>query len=135
MDVQPQADLKAYAERLEVLCRAQADEINRLRDAVACDRGRWSFGDAPKSVQKWRAPRIVKGKCAGMALAHESPSLKPIEAPLELVAEVIEPLATVVERQRKRANAILALPLAERERMIAGVVRRDGNGSDDDTGS
>ena len=80
-------------------------------------------------------PESLRAKCAGMALAHESPSLKPIEAPLELVAEVIEPLATVVERQRKRANAILALPLAERERMIAGVVRRDGNGSDDDTGS
>ena len=35
MDVQPQTDLKAYAERLEVLCRAQADEINRLRDELS----------------------------------------------------------------------------------------------------
>ena len=52
----------------------------------------------------------------------EKPRLAPVEAPLDLVAEPYEPLSVVVERQRRRADAILALPLAERERMIAGVI-------------
>jgi hypothetical protein len=46
------------------------------------------------------------------------------------VNNINEPLSVVVERQRKRAAQILALPLAERERMVMGV-GRDGNGSDD----
>ena len=62
----------------------------------------------------------------------EKPRLAPVEAPLDLVAEPYEPLSVVVERQRRRADAIQALPLAERERMIAGVVRRDGNGGNSD---
>jgi hypothetical protein len=48
--------------------------------------------------------------------------------------EPYEPLAVVVERQRARMNRILALPLEERERMIRGVVRHDGNGQDDSSG-
>jgi len=32
MDAQQQADLKAYADRLELLCLAQRDEITKLRD-------------------------------------------------------------------------------------------------------
>jgi len=72
-------------------------------------------------------------RAAQAALNVEKPRLAPVEAPLDLVAEPYEPLSVVVERQRRRADAILALPLAERERMIAGVVRRDGNG--DDSGS
>ena len=79
------------------------------------------------------ASPAVRVKAAGLALPHETPRLTPVAPPLDLVAEPYEPLATVVERHRKRANAILALPLEERERMIAGVVRRDGNGSDDDS--
>src|SRR6516165_2642872 len=79
------------------------------------------------------ASPAVRVKAAGLALPHETPRLTPVAPPLDLVAEPYEPLATAVERQRKRANAILALPLEERERMIAGVVRRDGNGSDDDS--
>jgi hypothetical protein len=69
-------------------------------------------------------------KAAGLALGVESAPLKSVEPPLELTAEVIEPLSVIVERQRKRCDAIQALPMAERERMIAGVVRRgNGNGS------
>jgi hypothetical protein len=47
-----------------------------------------------------------------------------------LVYEEVEPLSAVVERQRKRADAMLALPMEERERLIRGVVRRDGSGGD-----
>jgi hypothetical protein len=74
------------------------------------------------------APQGVRVKAAGLALQHETPRLTPVSPPLDLVAEVIEPLSVVVERQRKRADALLALPMEERERLIRGVVR--GNGSD-----
>jgi hypothetical protein len=70
-------------------------------------------------------------KAAGLALGVESAPLKSVEPPMELVAEPYEPLAVVVERQRKRCDAMQALPLEERERLVRGVVRHDGNGSDD----
>jgi hypothetical protein len=74
----------------------------------------------------------VRVKAAQAALNVEKPRLAPVEAPLELTAEPIEDLATVVQRQRARANRLLALPLEERAALITGVVRRDdGNGSDD----
>ena len=76
------------------------------------------------------APQGVRVKAAGLALQHETPRLTPVSPPLDLVAEVIEPLSVVVERQRKRADALLALPMEERERLIRGVVRRDGSGGD-----
>jgi hypothetical protein len=63
-------------------------------------------------------------------LGVETPSLKPQPAPLDLVAEETEPLAVVVERQRKRADAlqgrqnIRVLPNGQ-------VLLLDGNGSDD----
>jgi FtsZ-binding cell division protein ZapB len=41
-------------------------------------------------------------KAAGLALPHEVPRLTSQPPPLELAAEEIEPLAVVVERQRKR---------------------------------
>jgi hypothetical protein len=44
----------------------------------------------------------------------------------------VEPLQDLIKRQRERCDRLLALPLEERERLIAGV-GRNGNGSDDDT--
>jgi hypothetical protein len=79
------------------------------------------------------ASPAVRVKAAGLALPHEVPRLESVPPLLELVAEPVESLASIVERQRTRMKQIQALPLAERERMIAGVVRRDRNGSDDDT--
>jgi hypothetical protein len=77
------------------------------------------------------ASPAVRVKAAGLALPHETPRLTPEPRPLELVANAeYEPLSVVVERQRARMNRILALPLEERERMIRGVVRNDGNGDD-----
>jgi hypothetical protein len=43
-------------------------------------------------------------KAAGLALPHEVPRLESVPPPLELVAEVIEPLADVVARQRARVE-------------------------------
>jgi hypothetical protein len=39
-------------------------------------------------------------------LPHETPRLTPVPPPLDLVGEEIEPPAVVVERQRKRADAL-----------------------------
>jgi hypothetical protein len=74
-------------------------------------------------------------KAAQASINFEKPRLESVPPPLELVAEPVESLASIVERQRARMHRILALPLEERERMITGVVRGDGNGSDNDTGS
>jgi hypothetical protein len=76
----------------------------------------------------------VRALAARASLPYESPPLKPVEAPLDLVAEVAEPLSVLVERQRARLNKLLALPLSEREKMVSGVAP-GGNGQDDDTGS
>jgi len=76
-------------------------------------------------------PAMVRLRAAQAALNVESPALKPVEPPLDLVAEPIIPLAELVAIRRKRADELLALPLSERERLVRGVGRDDGNGSDD----
>ena len=117
--------LDAYVRELATL----REENERLKSAAGAH-------EVLKSIYADTSqPTGHRLKAAGLALGHESPSLKPVEAPMELVAEVVEPLSVIVERQRKRADAIEALPLSVREQMVRGVVRRDGNGSDDDTSS
>ena len=51
-------------------------------------------------------PATVRVRAAQAALNVETPRLEPQPAPLDLVADEIEPLAVVVERQRKRADAL-----------------------------
>jgi hypothetical protein len=122
----PEAKLKRHEDAL-VACMA---EIERLRaentklrseksDALSVLKEIYSDPDASQ------AHRI---KAAGLALPHEVPRLTPQPAPLDLVAEEIEPLAQVVERQRARMNKLLALPLSERAALIPGS--NGGNGSD-----
>ena len=124
--------LKRHEDAL-VACMA---EITKLREENA--RLRSEKSDALSVCQEVysdpNASPALRLKAAGLALPHETPRLEPVPPPLDLVAEPYEPLAVVVERQRQRADRILALPLEERERLIKGVVRHDGNGQDDDTG-
>jgi hypothetical protein len=75
-------------------------------------------------------------KAAGLALGHESAPLKPVEPPLELAAEVIEPLADVIARQRARvermereARDIRVLPNGQV--LLLGGDGSDGSGSND----
>ena len=86
-------------------------------------------------------PESLRTKAAGLALQHEVPRLLPEKAPLDLVAEEeIEPLAVVVERQRRRADA-LQREARDIEVSPSGVVRvlpkpgsnggNGSNGSDD----
>jgi hypothetical protein len=119
------AEYEDVLRRLTAKCEQLAAENARLRSSEnnAHSVLREIYNDATASP-------AVRVKAAGLALPHETPRLAPVEAPLELTAEVIEPLSVVVERQRRRADAIMALPMEERERMITGVVR-GGNGQDD----
>jgi hypothetical protein len=73
-------------------------------------------------------PAGVRVKAASAALPHEVPRLESVPPPLDLVAEPVECLATVVEKQRARMNKLLALPLSERAALIPGS--SGGNGSD-----
>jgi hypothetical protein len=70
-------------------------------------------------------------KAAGLALPHEVPRLESVP-PLDLVAEPIEPLSSVVERQRARADRMLALSLEERAALIPGLPNANGDGSGND---
>ena len=110
------------------------DENDRLQAVVAKLTG--TDNDAHSTLRRLyldetQSPN-TRVRAAQAALQHEKPRLMPEKAPLELTAEPYEPLAVGVER--KRCDAMQALPLEERERMIKGVVRHDGNGQDDDTG-
>src|SRR5215831_16332042 len=85
------------------------------------------------------ASPAVRVKAAGLALPHEVPRLESVPPPLELVAEVIEPLADVVARQRARCDR-MQREASDIEVLPSGLVRvlpkpGSGNGSDGDTGS
>jgi hypothetical protein len=109
MDVQPQTDLKAYADRLEVLCRAQADEITRLRAQVAALTE--GTDDAHSVLRRLyldeTQPSTTRVRAAQAALNVEKASLKPVSQ-LELTAEPEPmPLAEVVRLQRARCDKML----------------------------
>jgi hypothetical protein len=132
MDAQPQTDPKEYADRLEILCRAQAEEIDRLRAVVAKLTG---TDDAHSTLRRLYLDEAqnpnTRLRAAQAALNVEKPSLKPQPAPLDLVAEPYEPLSVVVERQRARMIAMHA-----EDPQFQGLLSPGrGNGQDDDTGS
>ena len=129
MDVQPQTDLKAYAERLEVLCRAQADEITRLRAELArATEGAGALAILQSLYRDDRLPESLRAKCAIGCLPHEEPRLLP-ERQLELKAEELSPpIAEVVRLQRARADKILA---EDPQFLAVRSISLKGNGSDD----
>jgi hypothetical protein len=119
--------------------KAQYDDIlqkltEKLKELVAENERLKAGLDAHSTLKSIYAdanqPAGVRVKAASAALPHEVPRLESVPPPMDLVAEPIEPLATVVTRQRMRANKILALSVEERSQMIEGV-GRGGNGSDD----
>jgi len=123
------AEYDDVVRQLMAKCEQLAAENARLRseksDALSVCKEVYSDPNASPALRL---------KAAGLALPHEVPRLMPERAPLELTAvEEDEPLSALVERQRARADRILALPLEARAAMIAGVGRDDGNGQDDDT--
>ena len=118
--------------RFETVIGLQMQEIDRLRSEN--ERLRTVAGAHGVLKEIYLDPDAPQGnriKAATAALPHETPRLEPQPAPLELTAAEYEPLSTVVERQRRRCDALLALPLEERAALIRGVGRDDGS---DDSG-
>ena len=56
------------------------------------------------------APAALRLKAAGLALPHEVPRLEPVQAPMDLIAEPVIPLADLVAARRKRQAAVQNLP-------------------------
>jgi hypothetical protein len=127
-----EAKLKRHEDAL-VACMA---EITRLREENT--RLRSEKSDALSVLREvYNDPAASPAhriKAAGLALPHEVPRLESVPPPLDLVAEPIEPLASVVARQRARADRML---LEDPAFLAVRSFRSDakGNGQDDDTGS
>jgi len=123
------AEYDAVIQMLTAKLEEVAAERDRLRseksDALSVLKEAYNDPDVPPAL------RI---KAAGLALPHETPRLTPQPPPLDLVAEEYEPLAVVVERQRKRADA-MQREMRDIEVLPNGTVRvlpkPGGNGSDD----
>jgi hypothetical protein len=79
-------------------------------------------------------PATVRVRAAQAALNVETPSLKPEPAPLDLVAEKIEPLADLVARRRRRQLALEGRQLGDPE-FERWVEREDGTYPADDDAS
>ena len=135
MDVQPQTDLKAYAERLEALCRAQADEITRLRAQVAALTE--GTDDAHSTLRRIYLNEAESSnariKADQASINYEKSRLENAPPALELTAKPVEDLATLVHRRRRRVAALEGLPPGHPE-YLRWIEREDGTyPADDDT--
>jgi len=131
-------ECESVIQQLVAKLQETVDENDRLRAVVAKLTG---TEDAHSTLRRLyldeTQPSTTRVRAAQAALNVEKPSLKPQPAPLELVAEEIEPLADVIARQRARvermeraAKQIRVLPSGQ---VLVLDERNDGNGSDDDT--
>jgi hypothetical protein len=97
------AEYDDVVRQLMAKCEQLAAENTRLRseksDALSVCKEVYSDPNAAPSLRL---------KAAGLALPHEVPRLESVPAPLDLVAEPIEPLADVVRRQRARCERMIA---------------------------
>jgi hypothetical protein len=120
-----EAKLKRHEDAL-VACMA---EITRLREENT--RLRSEKSDALSVLREvYNDPTASPShriKAAGLALPHEVPRLESVPPPLELTAEPIEPLSSVVERQRARMTRMLAEPPY---RVLPVPSRGNGDGDD-----
>jgi hypothetical protein len=133
MDAQSQPDSKAYADRLETLCRAQADEIARLRAELArATEGAGALAVLQALYRDDRLPEALRAKCAIGCLPHEEPRLLP-ERQLELKAEPEPiPLAELVRLQRARADLMMSQPpFSDLPKAIPLQPNANGRGDDD----
>jgi hypothetical protein len=129
----PEQKLKRHEDAL-IACMA---EIEKLRAENA--RLRSEKSDALSVCQEVysnpTAPASLRLKAAGLALQFEVPRLLPEKAAIDSTCEeIVEPLAVVVERQRRRADA-LQREARDIEVLPSGVVRilpePGSNGGDD----
>ena len=103
--------VRALTTKLEQL----AAENARLRsEAGAHDVLRNIYGDNSQ-------PATVRVRAAQAALNVEKPKLQPQPPPLDLTAEVIEPLAVVVARQRARLDRLALEPRRDIKLVLTGL--------------
>jgi hypothetical protein len=83
-----------------------AEENERLTSALG------AHGTLKAIYSDSNQPAGVRVKAAAASLPHERPRLLPEKAPMDLVAEEIEPepLVQLVDRQRARADRLLSEP-------------------------
>lgn len=128
------AEYETVVRELTMALEKAVGEVDRLRGELArLTEGASAYATLSDIHRNRDLPESVRLRAAIGCLPHELPKIQSIPPAIDATCEEIEPLSVVVERQRKRCDALLSLSLAERERMITGVVKRDGNGSDDDT--
>jgi hypothetical protein len=114
--------------RYEFVLDAYVRELTALREENARLRSEGGAHGVLKDVYLNRdLPESLRTKAAGLALQHEVPRLMPERAPLELTAEPIEDLATLVQRQRARADKMMQEPPY---RTLPVPSRHNGNGDD-----
>jgi hypothetical protein len=119
--------------------RETVDENDRLRAEVAnLTEGANALATLQSLYRNGELPESLRAKCAGLALAHESPPLKPVQQ-LELQVEgPPEPLADVVARQRARADRMqreardIEVDRFGAVRILPKPGSDGGNGSDSD---
>ena len=120
------AVIQMLTAKLEELAAENAKLRSEKSDALSVLKEIYSDPDASQ------AHRI---KAAGLALPHEVPRLTPQPAPLDLPYEEVEPLAVVVDRQRRRADA-MQREARDIEVLPSGLVRilpkPGSNGSNDE---
>ena len=93
--------------RFETVIGLQMQEIDRLR--AENERLRTVAGAHGVLKEIYLDPDAPQGnriKAASAALPHESPRIIPQPPAIDSTCEEIEPLAVVIERQRKRADAM-----------------------------
>jgi hypothetical protein len=120
------AEYEDMVRLLTTKCEELAAENARLRSSenTAHSVLREIYNDPAASAN-------VRVLAARAAIGHESAPLKPQPAPLDLVAEPVESLASIVHRRRRRQAALEAGDPVEK-----WVERADGTyPADDDTGS
>jgi hypothetical protein len=79
-------------------------------------------------------PATVRVRAAQAALGHESAPLKPQEAPLDLVAEEVIPLARLVEERRARQDALQGRDIEVSPSGAVRVLSKPRGNGDDSSG-
>src|SRR6516165_7752116 len=100
------------AEKIELL-RAKLEETlsenDRLKALVAnLTEGANAHTVLQSLYRNVDLPESLRAKCAIGALPHETPRLEPQPPAIDATCEEIEPLSVVIEKQRRRADAMLA---------------------------
>lgn len=119
--------------RFETVIDLQMQEIDRLRAEVArLTEGAGALSTLQSLYRDRDLPESLRAKAAAAALAHEAPKIQSVPPAIDSTCEEIEPLAVVVARQRKRADALQGQLIEVSDTGVVRVLPKPGsNGADD----